>query len=107
MELQPPLYMLDENSDRYKVLNNVTLASNNETTKEQQLVYFTTPVNIQPINNTQPYVCLQQLANSQIVKQYSVASLIVHHQLQQQQLSSNNNMMSACAQQPMLHFNMT
>ncbi|CAF5121482.1 unnamed protein product, partial [Rotaria sp. Silwood1] len=43
MELQPPLYMLDENSDRYKVLNNVTLASNNETTKEQQLVYFTTP----------------------------------------------------------------
>ncbi|CAF3349295.1 unnamed protein product [Rotaria socialis] len=107
MELQQPVYMAEENSDLYRVLNNVPLASNNETTKEQQIVYYTTPANIQPVNSNQPYVCVQQLPNNQIVNQYSPTSVFIHHQPQQQQQSSlNNNVAHAYAKQPMLHFNM-
>ncbi|CAF2938761.1 unnamed protein product [Rotaria sp. Silwood2] len=107
MELQQPVCMPDENSGLFRVLNNVPLASNNETTKEQQIVYYTVPANIQPINSNQPYVCLQQLPNSQMANQYPPTSLFVHHQpQQQQQLSLNNNVAHGGAQQPMLHSNM-
>ncbi|CAM2707436.1 unnamed protein product [Rotaria socialis] len=107
MELQQPVYMPDENSDFFRVLNNVLLASNNETAKGQQIVYYTAPANIQPANYNQPYVCVQQLPNNQIVNQYSPTSLFGHHQPQQQQQSSlNNNVAHSYAQQPMLHSNM-
>ncbi|CAF3268668.1 unnamed protein product [Rotaria sp. Silwood2] len=108
MELQQPVYMPDENLVVFRVLNNVPLASNNETTKEKQIVYYTAPANTQPVYSNQPYVCLQQLPNSQTVNQYSQTSLFVHHQPQQQQQQSslNNNVALACAQQPMLHSNM-
>ncbi|CAF4550023.1 unnamed protein product [Rotaria sp. Silwood2] len=92
--LQQPAYMSDKNLCRYGVLNNVQPTFNNETTKEQQIVYYTAPVNIQPINTPQPYVHVQTLSNSQTVNQYSPTRLIMQHDPQQQQLLSSNNVIS-------------
>jgi hypothetical protein len=88
VDYQQPVYMLDENSRIYAVMNNVPLASSNEISQEQQIVFHKAPMNYQPINNQQTYVYPQQLPNSQIGNQYSSSSLIAQHN-QQQQVSSS------------------
>ncbi|CAF2908456.1 unnamed protein product [Rotaria sp. Silwood2] len=89
----------------YAVMNNVSLAPNDEISHEQQIVYYNAPVNYQPINNQQPYVYLQQLPNSHTVNQYSSASSTAQHN-QQQPGSSFISIPPPLMQQSMIHSNM-
>ncbi|CAF2920445.1 unnamed protein product [Rotaria sp. Silwood2] len=87
VDLQLPVLLPEENSPIYAVMNNVSLAPNNEISQEQQIVYYNAPVNYHPINNQQPYVYSQQLPNSHTVNQYSSPSSTAQYN-QQQQVSS-------------------
>ncbi|CAF3897821.1 unnamed protein product [Rotaria sp. Silwood2] len=96
--------MADENSDRYNGLNTGASIPNNEITKEQRIIYYTVPANIQSIT-PQPYIYMQQLPNSQSTHQFSPTRLIIQQAPQQQSLSSNN-VISTSTQQPTMHSNM-
>jgi hypothetical protein len=48
---QQSVYIIDENSRIYAVMNNIPLVSKKEISQAQQMVYRNAPVNYQPINN--------------------------------------------------------
>ncbi|CAF5188460.1 unnamed protein product, partial [Rotaria magnacalcarata] len=83
--LQQPVFMSEENSCRQGGINNILPAFNNDTLKEQQLVYYTATANSQPMNTSQPYVYVHQLPNNQSVNHLSLTRLIMHHETNQQQ----------------------
>ena len=98
-----PLYMPDEGSRMYTVMNSVPLCSSNEISQEQQIVYDNAPVNYQPINNQRSYVYQEQLPTGQIVKQYVPTNLTAQHN--QQQVSSFINMSPPLAHQSITYSN--
>ena len=104
MIVQQSVYMSNENSCNHGALNNIISSFNNDSTKEQQVIYYTSAVNIQPMNTSQPYVYLQQLPNNQTVNQSAPARLIMHHETQHQQIFSSNNI-AANIQLPIMHSN--
>ncbi|CAF4825990.1 unnamed protein product, partial [Rotaria sp. Silwood2] len=75
--------MSDENSCRQGGINNILPAFNNDTINEQQIVYYTAPVNCQPLNTAQSYVYVQQMPINQSVNHLSPARVIMHHETQQ------------------------
>jgi hypothetical protein len=97
-----PVYMPGENPCIYAVMNNVPLTTSNEISQEQQIVYDNDPVNYSLISNPQSYIHPQQYPNSQIVNQYSSASLTAQHQ---QQITFSN-IPSPTIQPLMAHTNM-
>ncbi|CAF1296445.1 unnamed protein product [Rotaria sp. Silwood1] len=98
--------MTAENQYPFTTSNNTTSTNNHDVSKEQQIVYGTTPVIYQPCNKPQSHMCAQPTPNGQIVNQYSSDSMVTQHQLYQQQVPSTINVPSAYVQQAMLHANM-
>ncbi|CAF2877838.1 unnamed protein product [Rotaria sp. Silwood2] len=86
-------------------MNNISLASNNEISQEQQIVYYNAPVNYNPLNSQQPYVYTQQLPHNYTVNQYSSAVSAAQHN-QQQPGSSFTSIPPPLMQQSMIHSNM-
>ncbi|CAF3184528.1 unnamed protein product [Rotaria sp. Silwood2] len=98
--------MAAENQYPITTSNNTTCTNNHDVSKEQQIVYGTTPVIYQSYNKPQSYMCAQPTPNGQIVNQYSSDNMVTQHQLYQQQVPSTINVPSAYVQQAMLHSNM-
>jgi hypothetical protein len=74
---QQPVQGSEENPRIYALLNNVPIFSNSQSLHEQQIIYYSNPLNYQHLtNNPQHYVYPQQLSNNQIVNHYTTSSTV-------------------------------
>src|SRR5579871_2053943 len=100
---QQPVYLAEENSRIYTVMNNVPLTASNGFTQEQQIAYCNPPVNYLMSNNPQSYVYQQQVPSNQLINQFSSSDITT--QQQQQLLRPSLNMPYQGVQQTMMHTN--